>query len=151
MTTFDPARIDFDHLEYGDFVRLVKSASGSDLDQLMNGELRTRVLDEIFTQMAARVRKDRTAGMDAVIRWRISRAGGDFDRYELHIANGACTVGPGSDAQPRLTITVDGANFLRLVSGVASGPALFMTKKLQLTGDIAVGAGLTGYFDIPKA
>jgi hypothetical protein len=37
------------------------------------------------------------------------------------------------------------------VSGNASGPALFMTKKLQLAGDLALGAGLTTYFDIPKA
>lgn len=150
MTAFDPGQIDFDNLEYGQFVQLVKTASAADLDQLMSGELRTRVLDEIFGQMASRVRKEKTASMDAIIRWRVGRKDGDFDRYELHILNGSCTAGPGTDAQPKLTITLDAPDFLRLVSGVASGPALFMTKKLQLAGDISLGAGLTSYFDIPK-
>ncbi|GAA1691606.1 SCP2 sterol-binding domain-containing protein [Fodinicola feengrottensis] len=152
MTTFDPSQLDFANMDAAELARLVKTTPKDELEQLMTGEHRNLVLDEIFAQMARRVRKDKITSMDAIIRWRISgRPDGEYDRYELHIANGGCTVGPGSEGQPRLTITTDGVNFLRLVSGNASGPTLFMTKKLQLAGDLALGAGLTNYFDIPKA
>jgi predicted lipid carrier protein YhbT len=152
MTTFDPSQLDFATMDPAELAQLVKKTPKEEIEQLMAGEHRKAVLDEVFKQMAARVRKDKIAAMDAIIRWRIGgRPDGEYDRYELHIANGGCTVGPASEGQPRITITTDGLNFLKLVSGNASGPTLFMTKKLQLAGDLALGAGLTNYFDIPKA
>ena len=41
--------------------------------------------------------------------------------------------------------------FLKLVSGNASGPTMFMTGKLKLEGDVMLASRLTSMFRIPKA
>ncbi|MCC5698778.1 SCP2 sterol-binding domain-containing protein [Klebsiella pneumoniae] len=41
--------------------------------------------------------------------------------------------------------------FIKLVSGNASAPMMFMTGKLKLAGDVGFAAGLTKLFQIPKA
>lgn len=43
------------------------------------------------------------------------------------------------------------ADFARLVSGNATGTALFMTRRLKVAGDLGLAASLVRYFDIPKA
>jgi putative sterol carrier protein len=43
------------------------------------------------------------------------------------------------------------ADFLKLVSGNASGPTMFMTGKLKLEGDVMLASRLTSMFRIPKA
>jgi putative sterol carrier protein len=135
-----------------EFARLVKQTPGKQLAELTSGELREPILAEVFSRMAGRLRPDKAARLRALIRWRIGgRPDGGHDEYETAIDGGACTVGPRSDAEPRLTVTTDAVSFLRLASGNASGPVLFMTGKLKLAGDLGLGAGLTSIFDIPKA
>lgn len=152
MADLDLASLDFAALEPTEFARLVKAVPRTQLQEAMTGPLRRSVLDEVFGRMASRLRTDRAANLTALIRWHITGGPDDgVDTYEQTIADGTCTVGGRTDAKPRLTITTDGVSFLKLVSGNASGPALFMTRKLKLDGDLALGAGLTGYFDIPKA
>lgn len=150
MAALDLSSLDFGALEPAEFARLVKQASKAELADAMAGPHRRAVLDEVFARMSSRLRPEKAATLRAVIRWTITGDAGT-DEYEQVIADGACTVGPPTDAEPRLTITTDAVSFLKLVSGNASGPALFMTRKLRLDGDLGLGAGLTGYFDIPKA
>lgn len=151
-TGLDLAGIDFTAMTPDEFAALVRDMPKAQLAETMAGSLRRPVLDEVFSRMCDRLRADRAATLTALVRWRITGApDGGADVYEQTIADGTCTVGPASDAEPRLTITTDAVTFLKLVSGNASGPALFMTRKLKLSGDLALGAGLTGYFDIPRA
>lgn len=149
----DLAALDFAAMTPDEFASLVKQTPRRELDEAMAGPMRRAVLDEVFARMASRLRAERAASLDAVIHWHLTGApGGGEDTYQQHISGGSCTVGPIAEGTtPRLTITTDAVSFLKLVSGNASGPALFMTRKLKLAGDLGLGAGLTGYFDIPKA
>lgn len=148
--TLDLSTVDFAAMTPEEFARLVKQTPTRELAEAMAGPHRRAVLDEVFGRMSSRLRADRAGSLSAVIRWTITGDPGP-DEYEQTIDNGSCTVGAPTEATPRLTITTDPVSFLKLVSGNASGPALFMTRKLKLAGDLALGAGLTGYFDIPKA
>ncbi|GIL31500.1 SCP2 sterol-binding domain-containing protein [Actinocatenispora comari] len=145
----DLSTVDFSGLTPDEFARMVKQASKGELEAAMSGPHRRAVLDEVFGRMSSRLRAERAGTLSAVIRWTIT--GDPADEYEQVIDNGTCTVGAPTAAKPRLSITTDPVSFLKLVSGNASGPALFMTRKLKLAGDLALGAGLTSYFDIPKA
>lgn len=92
----------------------------------------------------------RPHGLKALIRWKIT--GESEEVYETSIADGTCTVSPGrSDAEPRTTLVMGDAEFLKLVSGNGNPVTMFMMRKLKVAGDVGLASGLTRYFDIPKA
>lgn len=149
--------IDLEHLDFGtvepkEFARIVKDLPGPRLADFMAGPQRRRVLDEVFHRMHTLFKPDAAGRRDALIRWRITFGDEAPDVYETHLANGACTVtAEDSGRTPQLTLTMAAPEFLRLVSGNASGPTLFFTRKLKIQGDIRLAGGLTYFFDIPKA
>lgn len=152
MATIDVERIDMRALSPEDFARLVKDASRSDLVELMSGDHRTRVLDAIFARMSERFRPDKAPSRPSAVHWHVKgRPDGGDDHYELMIEDATCTVTTPPEHEPRVTVTLDGVDFLKLVSGNASATTMFFTRKLILQGDLGLGAGLTDMFDIPKA
>ncbi|UCM91166.1 SCP2 sterol-binding domain-containing protein [Streptomyces marincola] len=146
---FDPAALDFGTVTPEEFAALVRQLSAREIADLMRGELRERVLAEVFGRMERQFRPDHAGSLDAVIRWEVT---GDPDVvYETAIVDGTCTVRQGRSAlDPRVTLTMGDAEFLRLVSGNGSPVAMFMTRKLKVAGDIGLASGLTRLFDLPK-
>jgi hypothetical protein len=146
--------VDFARMRSQTFARIVTGASSDQLQEIMvRPKLRKRVLDEIFGRMGRHFRADRAGSTTAVVHWRFSESGdggGDYDRYETIIENGACVVNAGRTRDARVTITLPPADFLRLITRNASGPVLFMTGKLRIKGDLAFAAGLAGLFDLPQ-
>ena len=65
------------------------------------------------------------------------------------ITSRACTTSPEPSAAPRVTLTLDGVDFLRIVTGNASGPMLFMSGKLKIEGDLMFAAQIPAMFTIP--
>ena len=49
----------------------------------------------------------------------------------------------------RVTFTIGGADFLRLVTGNAQGPMLFMSGRLKIEGDMMFAASAASLFTIP--
>lgn len=148
--TDELAALDFAAVSPAEFARIVKGLSAKELDALMHGELRTRILGEIFGRMKQQFRPEAAGRLEALIRWRIT---GESDQvFETSIRDGACTVGVGrSDAEPRTTLVMGDAEFLKLVSGNGNPVTMFMLRKLKVAGDVGLASGLTRYFDIPKA
>ncbi|WP_329205454.1 SCP2 sterol-binding domain-containing protein [Streptomyces sp. NBC_00683] len=148
--TDDLAGLDFAAVSPEEFARIVKGLSAKQLGEVMHGELRTRVLSEVFGRMRQQFRPEAAGQLKALIRWKIT---GETDEvYETSIADGRCTVSGGrSDGEPRTTLVLGDAEFLRLVSGNANPVTMFMTRKLKIAGDVGLASGLTRYFDIPKA
>ncbi|WP_103532867.1 SCP2 sterol-binding domain-containing protein [Streptomyces sp. SM11] len=148
--TDDLTGLDFAAVAPDEFARIVKGLSAKQLAEIMRGELRTRILGEVFGRMKQQFRPDAAAGLTALVRWRIT---GESDVvYETAIADGACEITPGrSDAEPRTTLVMTDAEFLKLVSGNGNPVTMFMTRKLKVAGDVGLASGLTRYFDIPKS
>ena len=65
------------------------------------------------------------------------------------IAIGACTTSNAPQHEPRVTLTLDGVDFLRLVTGNAAGPMLFMSGKLKIEGDLMFSTQIQSMFTIP--
>jgi putative sterol carrier protein len=133
-----------------ELARNLAQASDEQLDQLMSSELREQILDEIFSRMEQHYRGD--ADTEAVIHWRIKGGSGDdYDRRETVIANGTCTVNKSYTTEDaRVTFTIGGGDFLKLVTGNAAGPTLFITGKLKIKGDMMFAASAAGLFTIPN-
>ncbi|MZG04376.1 SCP2 sterol-binding domain-containing protein [Streptomyces sp. SID5614] len=148
--TDDLSALDFAAVAPEEFARIVKGLSAKQLAEVMRGELRTRILGEVFGRMRQQFRPDAAGDLTALIRWKIT---GESDAvYETAIADGSCRVTAGrSDDEPRTTLVMADAEFLKLVSGNGNPVTMFMTRKLKVAGDVGLASGLTRYFDIPKA
>ena len=101
------------------FGRLVRDASPERLEQLMHSPARKPLLDGIFWQMPRQLDERQAEGVTTSIRWCLTgRSDGGTDVYQLEVADGRATVIRGdAGPDPRLTVTLDAIDFLRLVSG----------------------------------
>jgi putative sterol carrier protein len=135
----------------GAFARAVRSAPDGRLEQVLRTPVRRPVLDAIFWQMPQHFDRNAAAGMDATIRWHITGGpGGASDTYELQIDRGRCRARRGENhAEPRLTITVDAAEFVRLATGNADPMDAYFTGQVALAGDIMLAAKLQSLFRVP--
>ncbi len=132
---------------------LVAGASDEMLAEgMQNAENRKNVLDEIFRRMTEHVNSDAAKNVDAVVHFKITdRPDGGEDVYEAVIKEGAVTVNGEGTQDPRVAFTIGPVDFLRLVSGNAAGPMLFMAGKLKIEGDMMFAAQITSLFTIPGA
>jgi putative sterol carrier protein len=132
---------------------MVRGMPRERLDRLMRSPVRRVILEAIFWQLSIHLDKRRAVGINASIRWRITgRGDGDADVYDLVIADGHCrVVRDGAEPTPRLTITVDGAEFLRIAAGSSNPISAYFAGKLSLRGDVMQAARLTALFRIPSA
>ncbi|HLT09294.1 MAG TPA: SCP2 sterol-binding domain-containing protein [Micromonosporaceae bacterium] len=150
MPDLDPAS--FASVEPAQFASKVKSASKDQLEAVMASEHRGKILDEVFSRFPNQFRADKAGSTNAVIHWNITgRPDGGTDSYEVVIANGTCTVSDKPSAEPKLTITIGGAEFLQLIAGAANPMMMAMTGKLKPKGDLALAANLANLFDLPKS
>ena len=133
-------------------VQIVAGATDQQLEELMASEARKDILDDIFRRMADHVDGERARDVNAVLHWKIyDRPEGGYDHYEVVLEGGACVVSETPGREPSITLKLKPADFLKLVSGSASGPTMFMTGKLKLEGDVMLASRLTSMFRIPKA
>ncbi|WP_405013609.1 SCP2 sterol-binding domain-containing protein [Kitasatospora sp. NBC_01539] len=152
LTQQDVDTLDFTAISPQEFALLVRNTPRRALADIAGGPSRGRLLDEVFSRMESRFKPDTAGRLEALVRWRITDPGQPDAVYETAIADGACTLTTGEGTrEPRLGLTLATAEFLRLASGNASGVTLFMTRRLKVDGDLGLAAGLTRYFDIPKA
>ena len=134
------------------FARAVAETPDDALAEGMASENRALILDEIFAQMERHFDAARGGDVEAVIDWKIlDRPEGGYDHYRVTLAGGECRVDkdPG-EGSPRVTFKVKPVTFLRLVTGNASGPQLFLTGKLKIDGDLMFAARVQNLFEIPK-
>ena len=135
-----------------EFAQLVKATPDSKIAEVMSGDARGKILDEVFNRMPTLFRADKAGSTQAVIHWNITGGpGGSTDAYETVIENGACTVTNQPVRDPKLTMTMDALTLLKVVSGDGNPMMMFMTGKVKAKGDLGIAANIAKLFDIPKA
>lgn len=131
--------------------RWVGRASDDRLERLMAGRLRDRILAAIFRGMERRFDPRRGAGVDAALElWVGGRQDGRRDTWQVVMADGHCRVADSLERDPDLTIEIDGAAFLKLVTANATGPELFVKGELKLDGDLVLAYRLPRLFRAPR-
>jgi hypothetical protein len=150
VSDFDPSN--FENTDPAEFAQMVKSASDAQLQEVMSGDHRPKILDAVFTRMPTLFRPDRAGNTNAVIHWIVGgRADGGSDTYEVVIADGTCTLSPTPENEPKLALTMGPVEFLKVVSGSGNPVMMFMTGKLKAKGDLGLAANIANLFNIPKA
>jgi putative sterol carrier protein len=139
--------IDTSAIEPGEFARTIGQTPDEQLREAIQGPMRDRIIGEIFKRMEEHYRG---GSQSAVIHWRITgRPDGGEDVWEAVVADGSCSTSPSPTSEPRVTLKMDGVNFLKLISGNASGPMMFMSGKLKIEGDLMFSAQIQSMFTIP--
>jgi len=150
VSDFDPSN--FENTDPAEFAQMVKSASDAQLQEVMSGDHRPKILDAVFTRMPTLFRPDRAGNTNAVIHWIVGgRADGGSDTYEVVIADGTCTLSATPESEPKLALTMGPVEFLKVVSGSGNPVMMFMTGKLKAKGDLGLAANIANLFNIPKA
>jgi putative sterol carrier protein len=135
-----------------EFAKIVKSTPDSQIANVMKSENRGKVLDAIFARMPESFRADRAGSTNAVIHWNVTdRPDGGTDTYELVIADGQCKLSPQPEHDPKLSVTVNPVDFVKVVTGNGNPVMMFMTGKLKAKGDLGLAANIQNLFEIPKA
>lgn len=132
--------------------RVVADHSGEQLEWMMRTPVRRVVLDAIFWQMPRQLDRKRARRVDAAVRWCITQADSEtVDVYELVLNEGRCRVDRGRrTVEPRVTITLDGAEFVRLVTGNSDALPAYFHRRLTISGDIMFAAKLVSLFRVPN-
>ena len=133
------------------FASLVRDATD---DQLREGLAANRplILGEIFRRMPERFDPKRAAGVEAVVEWRIpDRPDGGHDTWHMVLRDGRCEVAEGPAESPTVTYEIDPVDFIRLITGNASGPRLFLFGRLKIRGNLVLAARMPTFFRIPGA
>ena len=137
-------------MEPEQFAELVRHASDEDLAAGLTLN-RDMVLDGIFTAMPQSFLAANASGVDAVAEWRITGAADEPPaRWQVRIAGGQCTVQHDGEAKPDVVYELGGVDFMRLVAGQLDGPALFVSGRLRIEGDLMLAARMPAMFMPPK-
>ena len=141
---------DFSSVDPEQVAGTISSASDEQLREALSGPQRQAIIGEVFRRMEQHFKPSSAAGVDAVVHWKITgRPDGAIDHYEVVLKDGSCTAGNDPQHEPRVTLTLDGVDFMRLVTGNAAGPMLFMSGKLKIEGDLMFSAQIQSMFTIP--
>ena len=132
------------------FAALVREASDEQLEEGLR-ENREVLLGEIFRRMPEQFVPERAAGIDAVIEWEITSPDGEPDRWQLSVRDGRCDCAPGGDAKPDVSYRIAPVDFVKLITGVESGPKMFVFGRLRIRGNLMLAARMETWFRMPRA
>lgn len=106
------------------------------------------VLGRVFAVFPERFEPERAgAGTAAVIQWNVSFDGATHP-WVVDIADDACRTRTATADQPRLTLTLALADFLRLVTGRLNPTQAFMNGKLRIVGDVMFALQMQSWFGL---
>lgn len=143
--------IDLANIDPSAVVKAIGEMSDEQLREGLQSPMRGQIIGEVFNRMEEHFKPETAQGVDAVVHWNITGGPeGAIDRYEIVVREGTVGVNREMAGSPRVTLTLDGVDFMRLVTGNAQGPQLFMGGKLKLEGDMMFAANIAGMFKIPS-
>ncbi len=99
---------------------------------------------ETFDMMQGRFKPEKAAAVSAVVQYEITGEGGGT--WSATIKDGKCAVASGAAANPNLTLTMSGQDWLDMLAGKLSGQMAFMSGKLKLKGDMGLAMKIGGMF-----
>jgi alkyl sulfatase BDS1-like metallo-beta-lactamase superfamily hydrolase len=128
------------------------SLPDAQLETLMRSPLRHFVTETIFLVMPRYLDRRRAVGVNLTVRWLVSGPpGSEPDIFDLVVADRRARVlhGPG-EQRPALTITVEGAELVRLSTGRSNPMRAYFAGRLAVRGDIMQASRLMALFTPPQ-
>ncbi|HSF66520.1 MAG TPA: SCP2 sterol-binding domain-containing protein [Nitrospiraceae bacterium] len=99
---------------------------------------------EFFQLLPSRLNSDAAEGLNAVYQFDLSGAEGG--QYILTIREGVCQVVEGMHEDPNVVLSMTGEDCIRILRGQLNGPAVAMSGRLKISGDIGLAMQLRALF-----
>ena len=145
----DSTGFDLSQVSAEEFARFVAATSDEQLAFAIRAVGTGKVLDRVFEHMRVRFRPERAAGVDAEVEFLLRDE--DLEHaYTVRVDEKACVVRRDAPEAPRVSLRFDVLSFVKLVTGCAEGPALFLSGRLKVSGDLVFALKLLGLFDRPR-
>ena len=147
------AAVDPSTLDPVDVATAVATTSTKHMREVMEGGFRPIVLQEVFRRFPEFIDAKKAGDLALSVGFRIGgRLDGEVDRYVVHVADGVCTIetDPPEGQRRDATITVDGADFLRLATGQLHPVRGVLTGALKVKGDRAKALALNAVMVPPQ-
>ncbi len=99
---------------------------------------------DLFLSLPSKLDKEAAEDLDAVYQFDLS--GSQGGQYQLLVQNGTCVVKEGTHADPHVTLSMAGEDCIKVLNGQLSGPAIVMSGRLQISGDVGLAMQLKSLF-----
>jgi putative sterol carrier protein len=106
----------------------------------------TQTVVELMSKMPKAFLPEKAPGLDAVIQFKFS--GAEAGDWFATIKNDKCTVEQGAYPTPKMTLSADSADYVKIFTGELDGMQAFMAGKLKLAGDLNLAMKLMTMFKI---
>ena len=101
---------------------------------------------DLMSKMPGAFLPEKAAGLDAVIQFKFT--GAEPGEWFAAIKDGKVEVQQGMYPTPKMTLTADSADYVKIFTGELDGMKAFMDGKLKLAGDLNLAMKLTQMFKI---
>jgi putative sterol carrier protein len=101
---------------------------------------------QLMEKMPGAFIPEKAAGLEAVIQFKFT--GAEAGDWYAVIKDGKVDVSKGEHASPKMTLTADSADYVKIFTGELDGMQAFMQGKLKLAGDLNLAMKLTQMFKI---
>jgi putative sterol carrier protein len=101
---------------------------------------------ELMERMPGAFIPEKAQGVDAIIQFRFT--GAEPGEWIATIKDGKVEVGRGTDSSPRMTLTADSSDYVKIFTGELDGMQAFMQGKIKLAGDLNLAMKLMQMFKI---
>jgi putative sterol carrier protein len=101
---------------------------------------------ELMEKMPGAFIPEKAQGVDAVIQFKFS--GEEAGEWNATIKDGKVEVGRGTHPSPKMTLTADSSDYVKIFTGELDGMKAFMEGKIKLAGDLSLAMKLMQMFKI---
>jgi putative sterol carrier protein len=101
-------------------------------------------ISDLMSKMPGAFLPEKAAGTDAVIQFKFT--GAEAGDWYATIKDDKCVVAQGDAPSPKMTLTADSADYLKIFTGELDGMQAFMQGKLKLGGDLSLAMKLMQMF-----
>ena len=101
-------------------------------------------ISDFMTRLGVAFLPEKAAGIDTAIQLKLT--GAQAADWFVTIKDAKCTLTQGTAPAPKLTVSADSGDFVRIFSGQMDGMQAFMQGKLKVTGDMGLAMKLVGLF-----
>jgi putative sterol carrier protein len=98
-------------------------------------------IETLMSKMPGAFLPEKAPGLDAVIQFKFT--GEEAGDWYAAIKDGAVTVEKGVHDTPKMTLTADSSDYIKIFTGELDGMKAFMEGKLKLAGDLNLAIKIT--------
>ncbi|MEW6241187.1 MAG: SCP2 sterol-binding domain-containing protein [Chloroflexota bacterium] len=101
---------------------------------------------DLMSKMPGAFMPEKAPGLEAVIQFKFT--GAEAGAWYAEIKGGKCVTAQGEHPSPKMTLSADSSDYVKIFTGELDGMKAFMEGKIKLAGDLNLAMKLTQMFRI---